>query len=304
MTSLKVWANALRMPFFTATIIPIAIGFVIAWNSLPQVSWLLFFLLLLSGIFIHAGINLSNDFYDHLSGNDQINNNLTPFSGGSRVIQDKLISPKKILYVAITFFVLGSLIGIYLNSRVSGNTILIMGFIGIFLGFFYTAYPFRLGYRGIGEVLVALGFGPLLVLSSYYLQAGSFSFEAFFISLPIGILIALVLTINSFHDFKADKKVNKKTLVVILGKKNSSYFYVALLIVTYLIMVYGISKNIIPLSLLIVFFTLPLSLFASRTVLKNYDKKEELIPSNKLTIGLHFLFGVLIVVSYVLDKVF
>jgi len=304
MPTLKIWAKALRVPFFTATIIPIAVGFILAWSSLPQVSWLLFFLLLLSGIFIHAGINLSNDYYDHLSGNDEINTNLTSFSGGSRVIQDKLIPPDKILYAALTFFNLGSVIGIYINLLVPGNVILIIGLLGISLGFFYTAAPLKIGYRGIGEVLVAFGFGPLLVLASYYLQSNSFSIEALFISLPIGILIALVLTIGSFHDYEADKKVDKKTLIVVLGKKKSSLFYVFSIITAYLLIIYGIVKSIIPISVLIVFLTMPIAFIASKIVLKNFDKKDELIPANKLTIGLHFLFGVLIVVSYVLDKLF
>ena len=304
MASLKIWLRAIRAPFFTATLISILLGSVLAWHDTGLFSWSLFFLILIAALFIHAGTNLSNDFYDHLSKNDEVNKTPTAFSGGSRIIQDKLISAKQILTAAVIFFGLGSLMGLYLNSTLPGNTILIIGILGLFLGFFYTAPPFKLGYNGVGELAVGLGFGPLVVLASYFVQTQTLSLTTFFISIPIGILMALVLYVNEFPDYKADKQVSKNTLVVLLGKKTSVNIYILLLFLTFILVIIGILNNIFPNYLLITLLTLPLAFIAIKTLLKNYNKIEELLPANKATIALHFLFGLALVIGYVLDTIF
>ena len=304
MASLKIWLKAIRAPFFTATVIPVLLGSVLAWHDTGMFSWAMFFLIFLGALFLHAGTNLANDFFDNLSKNDVVNKTPTPFSGGSRVIQENLIPAKHILFAAILFFVLGSFIGLYLNAILPGNTFLIIGFIGLFLAFFYTAPPFKIGYTGLGELAVGIGFGPIIVLASYFAQAKTLSSNAFFASIPVGILIALVLFINEFPDYEADKKVRKNTLVVLFGKKMAVNFYLVFLVLAYVLVLIGIFSKIMPLYSGIVFLTLPLAFIASKTLTKNYNKINELLPANKATIGLHLVFGILLVVGYVLDKVF
>jgi len=304
MASLKVWLKAIRAPFFTATLIPILLGSVIAWNDSGSFSFSLFFLVLMAALFLHAGTNLSNDYFDHKSGNDEANTTLTPFSGGSRIIQDKLIPAKQILIAALVFFVLGSIIGLYLNSILVDNVLVYLGLIGMFLGLFYTAPPFKIGYHGFGELSVGLGFGPIAVLAAYFVQTQALSLAVFYISIPIGILIALVLYINEFPDYKADKSVRKNTLVVLLGKKASVKIYILGLSLAYFMILYGIFIKILPIYILIVLLSLPLAIKATITLLKNYGKIEGLLPANKATIGLHILFGLLLVLGYGLNKVF
>ena len=181
---MKVWIRAVRAPFFTASLVPVLLGAVVAWHRTGIFNWGYFFLTLMGIIFINAGTNLTNDYFDHTSKNDELNRNPTPFSGGSRVIQEGLIKPRKVLYAALAFFALGSLAGLYLNHVLEGNIILVLGIIGIFLGFFYTADPLRIGYTGFGELVVGIGLGPLVVIGSYYVQAPELSREAFCVSLP------------------------------------------------------------------------------------------------------------------------
>ena len=100
---------------------------------------------------MHAGTNLANDYFDYIAGCDEANPTPTPFSGGSRVIQNGQILPKKILYASLISFALGSAIGLYLNYVCGKNIILILGAIGVFLGFFYSARPFKIGYGGFGD---------------------------------------------------------------------------------------------------------------------------------------------------------
>lgn len=304
MDKIKLWLKATRAPFLTATLVPIILGSAMAWHDFGAFSWPLFFLALIGAVFIHLGVNLSNDYFDHISGNDEANKTPTMFSGGSRVIQENLIPAKNILTAAILFFLFGTIIGIYLNFILPGNVVIILGAIGIFLGLFYTAPPFKLGYKGIGEIITGIGFGPLMVLGAYFVQAQTLTLSSFFVSIPVAILVALILFINEFPDYEADKKVNKKTLVVLLGKKFSVNVYIVFLLLAYILVIVGTISKIMPYYALIVFFTLPLAYTAIKTLVKNYDKIEELLPANKATIALHLVFGILLAVGYVLDKVF
>lgn len=301
---LGVWLRAARLPFLTATLIPVALGTSISWWETARFDFVNF-LLVLSGVaLLHCATNLTNDYFDHKSGNDEINNNPTPFSGGSRVIQEKLIKPNGVFIFALACFVLGSLIGLWLNYQLKTNVILIMGIVGVFLGFFYTAYPLKIGYTGLGELIVGLCFGPLVVLGSYYVQARSFSWAALWGSVPIGILVGLVLYINEFPDYEADSAVGKKTLVVRLGKQRAVKLYHLLLGAAYLSLILGVVLKAVPAATLITLFSAPIALKALIVSRNNFDRIYELLPANASTIALHSLFGLLLCAGFILHKVF
>ncbi|MFB0527279.1 MAG: 1,4-dihydroxy-2-naphthoate octaprenyltransferase [bacterium] len=299
---IKLWIKAIRAPFFTATIIPVLLGTVIAWVHTGQIFRMKLLLTLIGVISVHAGTNLTNDFYDHKSKNDELNLHPTPFSGGSRIIQQGLISAKRIFYSGLMFFALGSVVGLYLNLISKGNVVLFLGLAGVLLGFFYTAEPLRIGYLGIGELVVGFGFGPLIVSGAYYIQTQRMSLEPLLASIPIGILIMLVLYINEFPDYEADKLVNKRTWIVKLGKERAIKIYYLLLVLVYLTIISGIIFHFLPLFSILAFVSLPLSIKAIAISWKNYDKIEELLPVNAITIKLHSIIGLLLIMGYFLDK--
>ena len=302
--NLKIWLKAMRVPFLTATIIPVALGSAVALYDTGKFMWIKFSLAMLGAIFVHIGTNLANDYFDHLSGCDKANPNPTPFSGGSRVIQEGLIAPKAILFVSLAAFVLGGAIGLYLNYLCGKNVILILGIIGVFLGFFYTAKPLRIGYGSFGELAVGAGFGPLMVMGAYYVQAQHLPFKVFLISIPVGLLIALVLFINEFPDYQADKSVGKRTIVVLLGKKNAVILYHFLLALVYLSVILLIAFKYVPRPGSLVILSAPLALKAFLTSRNNFDKIYELLPANAATIGLHSMVGILLIASFILGKIF
>ncbi|MDO8663413.1 MAG: 1,4-dihydroxy-2-naphthoate octaprenyltransferase [Candidatus Wildermuthbacteria bacterium] len=302
--SIKIWLKAIRVPFFTATIIPVVLGSIVGWYDTNNFSWMRFWLTMVAALFIHAGTNLANDYFDHLSGCDEANPNPTPFSGGSRVIQKGLIPPKNILYVSLFSFILGGIAGLYLNYLCGKNTILILGITGIFLGFFYSAKPLQIGYGSFGELAVAIGFGPLEVMGAYYVQARSLSFRVFLISIPVGILIALVLFINEFPDYAGDKRVGKRTLVVLLGKSKAVALYHALLVVMYAAIAGLVVVKFLPPLCLITLLSLPIALKAFMVLKFDYEKIYELLPVNAATIALHSVVGVLLCAGIVIDKIF
>jgi 1,4-dihydroxy-2-naphthoate octaprenyltransferase len=298
----KKWIKAIRAPFFTASAIPVLVGTALAWNLTGEFSLYKFILVLVGVPLFNAGTNLANDYYDHKTGNDEVNTNPTPFSGGSRVIQDGVIPAKQILIGSFVFFGLGSIVGLYLNAVTPGNLVLYLGIFGLLTGFFYTATPVLIGYRGVGELVVGLNLGTLAIIGSYFVQARTFSWSAFWISLPIGFLVAAILYINQFPDYEADKAVNKKHLVVRLGKRRAVYGYYLLIAATYLVIAGSVLFRMVTPFALISFLTLPLAVGAVRTLKSNYDKIAELIPAQAKTVQTHLFTGLLLSLGLVVGR--
>ena len=151
MTKVFTWLVIMRLPFLTATIVPILLGAAVAHFLNYDVSWGWLGLTLLGASLLHIGINTANDYFDHTSGTDKANYNyMVPFSGGSRSIQMGLISAKGMLTVALVSFALSAIVGIPLIQK-AGLQVLWLGLIGFTSGFFYTAPPFRFAsWKGMG----------------------------------------------------------------------------------------------------------------------------------------------------------
>ena len=303
MNKIKLWAKAVRAPFFTASVISVILGVIIAWNITGEFHLLNFVLTIIGVILVHAGTNLINDYFDHKSNLDEININHTPFSGGSRVIQDNELTPKAMLTAGLGTFVFAAIIGFYLNAVTSGNVILYIGITGFFIGYFYTAKPLKLGYTAMGEFITFIACGPLVVYGSYYVMAQTHAIQPLLASVPIGILVGLILYINEFQDHEADKEVGKKTLVVVLGKVKAIKLFYVFMIFNYIWVIFGIIFNLLPLYTIIILLTLPICFKAISVAKNNYDKIKELLPANASTIGLHLIFGILLSLGFVLDKI-
>ncbi len=300
---MKLWAKAVRAPFFTASVISVILGAIIAWNITGEFHLLNFILVVLGIILIHAGTNLINDYFDHKANLDEINVNHTPFSGGSRVIQDKEISPKTMLIVGLATFFVAALIGFYLNGITKGNVVLYIGIAGFFIGYFYTAKPLKLGYTMFGEFITFIACGPLVVYGAFYVMAQEHAIQPLIASVPIGLLVGLILFINEFPDYAADKKVGKKTIVVAFGKMKSIKIYHFFMLFNYVWVVLAVTMKLLPLYSLVIFLTLPITIKAMTVAGKNYENIKELLPANAATIGLHLIFGILLNLGFVLDKI-
>ncbi len=299
----KKWIKAIRAPFFTASAIPVLVGTALAWNMTGKFSLYKFILVLVGVPLFNAGTNLANDYYDHKPANDDINTSLTPFSGGSRVIQNGVIPAKHMLIGSFLFFGFGSVMGLYLNAITPGNLVLYLGIFGLLSGFLYTATPVLIGYRGVGELVVGLNLGTLTIIGSYYVQAHRLSWSAFWISLPIGFLVAAILYINQFPDYEADKAVDKKHLVVRLGKRRAVYGYYLLIAATYLVIAGSVLFRMVTPFALVSFLTLPLAIGAVRILKSNYDKIAELIPAQAKTVQTHLFTGLLLTLGLIVGRV-
>lgn len=296
------WLHASRYEFFTGAFAPVAVGGVVAWWQTGAFHWGLWLLTLVGLILVHASANLANDYFDHLSGNDEINTEfLRPFTGGSRVIQQGLARPREVLGAALLCLAAGGVIGLLL-AYLRGWPIVAIGVVGGLSGFFYTAPPLKLGYRGWGELFIALDFGVLPVLGAYFVQTQSFTVEAFWASLPVALLILAILWINQFPDYVADRAVGKRHWVVRLGRRRAARVYATMMALAYLFVILGVGVQLLPPLALLVMLTLPLTVRGVNVAMQEYDRPRALAPANAATVAVHLLFSLLLVVGIGVDR--
>lgn len=297
----KGWLRVLGPPFIALTVVVSLLGGAIVVHRGIALDLRLWILCALSLVFIHFGTSSLNDYFDYRSGTDNVNQTPTPFSGGSRVIQEGLLSPKALLLGGSIFIVLGSLIGVYL-ALLKGWLVLLFGIIGVFLAVGYVHPRLNLSKRGLGELAVAVGFGPLMLSGVYYIQTRLIDSGIILIGTVMGLLAGSVLWINEIPDYEADKITGKTNWVVRLGKKKSSYIYVFLCVLIYLLTLFLLLKGILPQSALIVFLTLVLAFKAQKIALKNYNEVERLLPANALAIALTLSYGLLLSLAFLIAK--
>ena len=215
------YVKAVRLPFLAGSVIPVIIGATFAFEQ--GCFSFGFFLLSVSGITgLHLGANLLNDYFD-ARGSDPLNVRITPFSGGSRVIQDGKITARTVLVMALLFFGVGLGTGIWF--ALAGRPLAIpIGVLGLGIGWAYSAPPLRLMNRGWGEAVIFFAFGPLITLGTFYVMSGSLNWAAFMLGAPQGFFISAVIWINQFPDYEADKQAGKRNLGRPIWSRNGKDF--------------------------------------------------------------------------------
>ena len=224
---LAAWWRLSRVPFLSVGILPLILGFALAWRSDyrgPVGLYLFSSLTVILIMWMAYYLGERNDFEG-----DRLNLGFNRFSGGSRVLVEKALP----LWVPLLLGY-GCLVGaifvcihIYLQYQ-TGPWTLLLGGIGIFSGFFYSSKPLRCSYRGIGEILIGFSYGWLPVATGFYLFAGFISQEVFLLSIPISLSVFNVILINEFPDEESDRAVGKKNLVVRFGKERAGDLYLGI----------------------------------------------------------------------------
>jgi len=292
--------RATRLPFVTAAAIPVLLGIAVASLHLHHTVWWAAILTLIGAICVHLGLNIANDIFDTLSGADAANRTPTQFSGGSRVIHYGLLSMRQMVTLSALFYGIAIVIGFVLAFTRGFWPIFGLGVAGVAISIAYTAPPFRLVHRGLGEICVALGFGPIMVLGASYVQEQRFTFEAFYVSLPVAILIALVLYVNEIPDRAGDAAAGKRTLPVRLSKDGVINLYAAFIAVNYLLIAVGGIADIIVRPTLIALITIPMALKVYRGMRQSYEDPYALMPTMGVGVNLHVATGLLLFVGYVI----
>ncbi|TAN59451.1 prenyltransferase [bacterium] len=296
----KGWLRVLGPPFIALTIVVSLLGAAIVSRN-AHLDLRLWILSALSLVLIHFGTSSLNDYFDFRSGTDNINQTPTPLSGGSRVIQEGMLSPQALLAGGSLFIAIGSSIGIYL-AMLKGWPIFLLGIIGVFLAVGYVHPKVNLSKRGLGEFAVAVSFGPIMLSGVYYVQTQAVDLNVILIGCLMGLLAGCTLWINEIPDYEADKTTGKTNWVVRLGKKKASYVYVAWLFLIYFFSLILITNNILPKFSWIVLATLIFSIRSARVALRNYNEVEKLLPANALTIALTLTYGILLTIAFLIPQ--
>jgi 1,4-dihydroxy-2-naphthoate octaprenyltransferase len=299
-SKLLIFFLASRPKFLTTSAAPVLVGSALAFATTKNFSLHLFILALLAIMFLHSGANIANDYFDHTSRNDWLNLNLTPFSGGRRYIQDGILSPKATLLLSLVALAIGSAIGILIVFLTHSTFILTLGLIGLLGGFFYTAPPLRLGYRCLGEPIIALLFGILPVYGSYYLQTQVVDAVPLIPAVIVGILIFLVVFINEFPDVTADAAVNKRTLVVRFGVPASSWIYRIALALSYLVAAAMLLYRPFAFAGFLYILTLPAAIVAIKVANKNDLLTPGRYRANELTVFLHTIGCLTLTIGFII----
>lgn len=287
----RTWWMATRPFSFTASVVPVVLGAVLAAYQGYFSAWL-FALTLIGSVLIHAGTNLANDYYDWKKGADTKES-----LGPNRALQEGMLTPQQVLIGAIVCFSVGSAIGLYLVAE-RGVFILLLGVFSVLAGWFYTAGPRAFAYVGLGEVVVFLFMGPIMVIGSYYVQAQQVTWPVVMASLPIGFLVAAILHANNMRDLEGDLAKNKRTLANILGRRASQYEYLFLIGGSFLVLVMLVLTGYAPVLALLPLVMLPTAIQLVRKAFET-DEPAKLNRVLRATARLHGRFGWLMIFGFI-----
>jgi 1,4-dihydroxy-2-naphthoate octaprenyltransferase len=280
---LAVYIAATRPPFILASVMPILLGLAYSVFENHTLHWPAAVLTMLAGVLLHAAINVLNDYYDALNGTDDLNTDrIFPFTGGSRFIQNGVLTRHQTLVYGLGLMLAAGSIGLYLIGH-AGMTLFWLGLFGVLLGWGYSAPPLSLNSHGLGEISVLTGFG-LLPLGAALVQTGELSLALLLISLPVGLLTANLLYINQFPDRKADIQARKLHWVARLSPLTARWGYVLIALLAWLLLLSLVVTGMLPVLALLAALPAVLSFRAARVLLRYADRPENLAPAIQLTI--------------------
>jgi 1,4-dihydroxy-2-naphthoate octaprenyltransferase len=226
LSALRLWALAARPRTLPAAVAPVLVGTALAISE-DEFRPLAFVAALVGSVFIQIGTNLSNDYSDARRGADSEDR-----LGPVRVTAGGLMPPRRVLVGTYVAFGIAVAAGLYL-AAVAGWELLLVGAVSIAAGVLYTGGPRPYGYAGLGELFVFLFFGLVAVNGSYYVQTEDLSWEAFGLSLPVGLLAAAILVVNNVRDIDTDRRAGKRTLAVKLGRERARRLFAAVLALSF-----------------------------------------------------------------------
>jgi 1,4-dihydroxy-2-naphthoate octaprenyltransferase len=305
---INAWLKELRILFLLFVTLPVILGAAVAYTYDPGQFSLLYFLVSAAAMMsLHAGTVILNDYFDYRSGTDVINRERTPYSGGSGLLPDNILKPWQVLATGIACFALCAILGLYIVFTRS-PIVLIIGMAGMLLGFFYTAPPFKLAYRGFGELERTIA-TPLIVLGAFFVQIPVSSMAglsqvaspvlvAFLASLPVAFLNTAALYIFEFPDHDADLSAGKRNLVVRLGRKRAVLIFYFLGAMSYISIPAFILLGYLPVLSGIALVALPLSALSALGLMQYYDRPKKLIRYMKSASDAYVIATLLLALAF------
>jgi 1,4-dihydroxy-2-naphthoate octaprenyltransferase len=274
---------ATRPAFLTITLAGCLLGMATAVADGAAFDWTCALATLLLAALAHAGINVLNDYCDHLNGTDARNTQrIYPYTGGSRFIQNGVLTPRQVWGFAVVLFAATIAGGLWLIS-VAGAGLFWIGLGGLAIGWAYSAPPLQLNSRGVGELCVAAGF-LLVVAGADLVLRGTMALQPWLAGVPYALLVANILYINQFPDRAADRASGKLHWVARLQPATAAWGYVLILLLAALALFAGVVSTALPRVALIALAAWFPAVVAARQLLRFAATPERLTPAIKLTL--------------------
>jgi len=235
-----------------------------------------------------VGVEAFNEYFDSAMGTDRVFDPTDAPPLGDWV-----------MWLGIAAFAGALGTGIYLTLQV-GWPILAFAVLGGLAAVFYVAPPIRWAYRGLGETVIGLSYGPWMTLGSLYLHTHQLTWGAFFASLVPGLLITALAVVNAIPDFHQDRLVGKRNLVVRLGRYRAVWLYSGLAAAALGVVVVGTALALFPLSCLAALAALPLLVLSNRRAQTTYESPRAFVPAVRAIVRCYvvavllFIGGVLV----------
>ncbi|HEY4681589.1 MAG TPA: prenyltransferase [Nitrosarchaeum sp.] len=292
---LSVWLRVIRVRFLLASVIAVSVGLAINWRQNSIIEPFDAVLTFAGVMALHASVDLLNDYWDYKRGIDTATKR-TKMSGGTGVLPEGLLQPSSVYRAGIGFLILGSVIGFYFVFTDGIIIAAILGFAILSIYFYST----KIVDSGLAEFFVAVK-GIMIVLGTYFIQSHQITIESILGGIVVGVLSSLVLFIVSFPDYDADKSKGRKTLVIVVGKQKATSLFWAFPIISYSVIIIGISIGAFPISSFITLFSIPLIIKTGLSLKRNFNSIDELVPSMSSALMFSRITGVLLVLSFLIS---
>ncbi|WP_106496827.1 1,4-dihydroxy-2-naphthoate polyprenyltransferase [Lentibacillus sp. Marseille-P4043] len=292
----QIWWRLLRPHTLTASFVPVFVGTMLAYID-GSINIILFLAMLIASMLIQAATNMFNEYYDFVRGLD----NEESVGIGGTIVRDG-ISAKTVLRLAFIFFGIAIMLGIYI-CMVSSWWIAVIGIVCMLFGYLYTGGPLPIAYTPLGELFSGFLMGTVIIGISYFIQTLTITGTVILVSVPVAIFIGSIMMSNNIRDLDGDKENGRKTIAILLGRKNAIRFLSGLFVIAFGLTAFYIIDGMLPVWSIIAF----LSVIKAIEVIKKFQGKTkplEMLPAMVATGKTNTIYGFLLGISLLLSKLF
>ncbi len=292
----RVWWQLTRPHTLTASFAPVFLGTMIALHY-SLIDWILFLAMLVASLLIQAATNMFNEYYDFARGLDNENS----IGIGGAIVRNG-VKPKTVLALALVFYGVAAVIGIYICSQTSW-WLLVVGAVSMAIGYFYTGGPYPIAYTPFGELFSGVVMGYLIVIIAFYIQTGMVTVEASLLAVPSTLLVAAIMLANNIRDIVGDEESGRKTLAILVKRPAAVNILMSFFILAYAwIVILVVFGNLTPWALLV--FLSAIKPIKVVQIFKRYTAPLKVMPAMKDTgktnTFVAFLLGIGLLIDYLL----
>ncbi len=291
---LVTWFKAARAPFLVVSFLPCLLGGIVAYKN-GSFDSMIFWLATLGIVMAHSAADFIDDYFDFKKGN--LGNKVQQFHDSPLISGE--VTLNQVMVATALCLLIAFISGVIIFLEV-GYPVLILVAIGLFIVFFYTSPPFQLNYRGFGETMLFLAFGPMIVVGVYYILTYQVTLEPILLSLIPGVFTMNVGVVSNTFDYDDDVRSGKRTLSVRFGQANAVRIIAATITIAYLAIAAGVIGTILPVWSLLVMITIPLAYNAVQHA-KNFSDESHYTPAMTRMIALSSTATILLILGYGID---